>query len=470
MPSSDYKKSTGTTSAERFVAQMCQHSFLSLWNFSNPHTDDGKVVGNPTSVGKELCDQLIVFGSHVLILSDKDCTYTEHEDPYVNWARYYKKAVFKSAAQMWRAEKWLREFRSRLYEDAACHRPLRAVLPPVEQMKVHRILIVHGVAEACRKARGGSGSLAIDTQLVGEEHHDNKKYAVEPFTIGHVNPEKGFVHVFDEVALNEIMKSLDTITDFVQYLEKKEAFFSFGERRIYADGEEEMLAYYLRHLDSTGEHSFPSPGKGEVVFESGEWLEFINSAEWERREKANEISYTWDNMIEYITQHFEQNSMHFSTDKSFEANEKALRLMAQESRLNRRKLAESLYEVLNSTPSGQYRVRMLYSKGAPGVGFFLLIMPRDTAGGYAEYRRTRFKVLESYCRVAKLMCFGKLTHIAGIATDGRSTNKGNSIDFLYYEAHQWDPGERERAEHIQTVTGFLTNARTWEEEVDEYLD
>lgn len=207
-----------------------------------------------------------------------------------------------------------------------------------------------------------------------------------------------------------------------------------------------------------------------MFFEVGDWAEFIHSDEWARREKANEISYAWDNMIEYITEHFEQDTMHFSTDKSFESNEKALRLMAQESRLSRRKLAESFFEILDATPIGQYRVRMLYSKQTPGVGFFMLIVPRNQTDDYAKYRQDRFAMLENYCRVAKLMCFGKLTHIAGIATDGRTTSKGNSIDLLYYEATQWDPGERERAVYIQQVTGMLTNAHTWEAEATEYPD
>lgn len=70
-------KSTGTTAGERFLAQLCRTSFLSLWSRSNPHTDDGKDFNKSTSVGKELCDQLVVFGRHVIILSDKDCRYTD---------------------------------------------------------------------------------------------------------------------------------------------------------------------------------------------------------------------------------------------------------------------------------------------------------------------------------------------------------------------------------------------------------
>ena len=466
---SEYQKSEGTTSAERYLAQLCQRSFLSLWNYSNPYTDDGKIPAKPTSVGKELCDQLVVFGNHVIILSDKDCEYTNHTDPLVNWARYYRKAIHKSAAQMWRAEKWLREFRSRLFEDATCLRPLRALLPPVANMKVHRILVAHGVTKASQDARGGSGSLGIDTTIVGAQHYDTQKYSVEPFMVGHVDPEKGFVHIFDDVSLRVVMDSLDTITDFVEYLERKEQLLSVPGRRVYANGEEEMLAYYMRNINPDGQHGFPpSAGFGEVFFLEGEWQDFLRSPERARKEEADQISYAWDNMIEFITSHYEADTMHHSSDKGFEANEKGLRFMAQESRLNRRKLAESFFDLVNNTPTGQYRARVIRSIEKPGVAFVICILPRMPTDDYEEYRRTRSTFLEHYCRVVKLVCFGDLAHIVGLATEAKATANLNSVDLLYYEAHQWDAGEKEHAQHIQRVTGFLTKGRTWEEQAEEY--
>ena len=465
---SEYQKSEGTTSAERYLAQLCQRSFLSLWNYSNPYTDDGKIPDKSTSVGKELCDQLVVFGNHVIILSDKDCEYTNHANPLVNWARYYRKAILKSAAQMWRAEKWLREFRSRLFEDATCLRPLRALLPPVEQMKVHRILVAHGVTESCRAARGGSGSLAIDTHIVEANHHEHQKYAVEPFVIGHVDPTKGFVHVFDDVSLNVVMESLDTITDFVEYLERKEQFLTVPGRRVYADGEEEMLAYYVQNLNAKGEHDFPPIRRGgDVEFEIGEWYRFLQSPERVHKKEADEISYSWDNLIDYIAGHYEADTMHYSSDKSFAANEKGLRLMAQEPR---RKLAESFMQLVESTPTTQRKTRVIRSIENPGVAFVICLLPHLPGEDYEAYRKLRRAYVEGYCRVTKLVFFDDLNYVVGLGTESGGPEHFSSIDLMSYAADTWEAGEKEAAELIQKQTGFLTQVRAWTETADEYFD
>ena len=47
-----------------------------------------------------------------------------------------------------------------------------------------------------------------------------------PFVVGQVDPAKGYVHVFDDTALEIVMRTLDTITDFTAYLTKKEQFLT----------------------------------------------------------------------------------------------------------------------------------------------------------------------------------------------------------------------------------------------------
>ena len=58
-----------------------------------------------------------------------------------------------------------------------------------------------------------------------------------PFTIGQIDPAKGYVHVFDDTALDIVMSTLDTITDFTAYLTKKEQFLT-GNRIVMAAGKE----------------------------------------------------------------------------------------------------------------------------------------------------------------------------------------------------------------------------------------
>ena len=61
----------GITAAEKYLSQLCNHSFLSLWSYSGIFRDQGhaKKAGD----GKEVCDLLVVFQDHIVIFSDKHC-------------------------------------------------------------------------------------------------------------------------------------------------------------------------------------------------------------------------------------------------------------------------------------------------------------------------------------------------------------------------------------------------------------
>ncbi|MGA7927898.1 MAG: hypothetical protein WCA20_18160, partial [Candidatus Sulfotelmatobacter sp.] len=93
----------------------------------------------------------------------------------------------------------------------------------------------------------------LDSSLVGDAHQN------APFTIGQIDPARGYVHVFDDTTLDILMSTLDTITDFTAYLTKKARFLT-GDRVVHAAGEEELLAAYLRNLNDSGEHDFVVDG------------------------------------------------------------------------------------------------------------------------------------------------------------------------------------------------------------------
>jgi hypothetical protein len=83
--------------------------------------------------------------------------------------------------------------------------------------------------------------------IIGQAHYQDGQLEVLPFAIGQVDPSKGFVHVLDDASLAILMTELDTIRDFVAYLQKKERFISSG-RLACAAGEEELLAEYLKRM------------------------------------------------------------------------------------------------------------------------------------------------------------------------------------------------------------------------------
>jgi hypothetical protein len=285
----------GVTEAERYLAKLCKHSFLSLWSYPAVFRDQGRFNGKGD--GKELCDLLVVFENHILIFSDKDCEFRDTGNLEREWSRWYKKAVLKSAEQVFGAERWIRQFPNSLFLDRQCSVPFPINLPAPEEVVFHRIVVAHSGARRCRETMGGSGSLMLDNTLSGDAHLSR------PFTVGQVSSSKGFVHVFDDTTLAIVMAQLDTITDFTAYLTKKERFLTSG-RSISAAGEEELLAVYLTNMNGEGEHDFVvDPKYNFVSFGEGFWKDFINSRQHRAQVASNEISYSWDALIEKFAYH-----------------------------------------------------------------------------------------------------------------------------------------------------------------------
>jgi hypothetical protein len=240
--SSVVRKSSGANASERYLAQLAERAFLSLWSYSGIYRNQ---YGGHGGDGKEVCDLLVVFEDHVLIFSDKHIEYKPHLDPKVAWRRWYKKAIKKSADQIYGAERWIKEHPDRLFLDRACVQPFPVPLPKPERMQIHRIFVAHGVSEACRRALGGSGSLMIDPNLIGDDHliiGENHVVLMDgrltlpspprPFAVGQVDPERGFIHVLDDTTLDVLLQTLDTIKDFVEYLRRKERLIFSGETRL----------------------------------------------------------------------------------------------------------------------------------------------------------------------------------------------------------------------------------------------
>jgi hypothetical protein len=229
----------GLTSTERYLKRLCDRSFLSLWSYPGVYRDQGRpgVSGD----GKEVCDLLVVSERHIIIFSDKDCTFPNSGDLELDWKRWFKRAIHKSAEQIWGAERWIKTYPQRLFLDPACTQPFPIDLPSPSEVKFHRILVAHGVSERCKDALGGSGSLMIAPSILGDMHYASNKDNGIPFAIGQIGPTKGYIHVFDDTTLGIVMGMLDTITDFVTYLTKKEDFIQ-SDQLIIAAGEEDLLA------------------------------------------------------------------------------------------------------------------------------------------------------------------------------------------------------------------------------------
>lgn len=271
-PSPRVERSEGQTPTERFLKELCDKAFLRLWSYPGVYKDQGEGV-RAGGEGKEVCDLLVVFGNHVLIFSDKYCRFKTTGDLETNWRRWFRSTISASARQVWGAERWIKTFPKRLFLDRRCKKTFPLDLPSSDHAVFHRIVVAHGISEACRRTLGGTGSLMLSSHLIGEDAHK------DPFHIGWPgDPARGFVHVFDDATLIFVLKTLDTITDFIAYLTKKESLFR--NKRVVAAGEEELLAFYLKHLNDAREHDFVIPnGCDAIVLDEGHWANFVERPE-----------------------------------------------------------------------------------------------------------------------------------------------------------------------------------------------
>jgi hypothetical protein len=90
---------------------------------------------------------------------------------------------------------------------------------------------------------------------------------------------------------------MNTVTDFVNYLTKKEKFITSGKLAA-ACGEDDLLAFYLTKIDSDGEHNFIVPPNIDfIMIEEGLWQDFSNRPERKAQLLADEVSYSWDGLI-----------------------------------------------------------------------------------------------------------------------------------------------------------------------------
>ena len=291
-----------------------------------------------------------------------------------------------------------------------------------------------------------------------------------PFTIGSiVDQREGFVHVVDDFTLDAILRTVDTVTDLAQYLERKEEFIQSGKLML-AAGEEELLAYYLKHADSDGLHQFEIPDDLDVVaIDEGHWESFQGHTDRIAQLEADRISYAWDDLIDEFAKHLLEGTQYFASTSSVHEQEAGLRLMAEENRTRRRMLSQSLRAVLELGEKQLRAARIVlpWKEGAPYYVLLSLQWPEDKSE--EDYRAVRRGILEAYCMVVRLK-YPDASVVLGIGTEPLTTpgRVGRSEDFLYLDGTQWTDELQRDALERQVQLGILEEIRPYKVHVDEY--
>lgn len=380
------------TPSEEYVSQLCEKSFLPFWSFPNP-------IGRNN---KELCDVLIVCERYIIIISIKDIQVSKHKDEKVNYDRWVKKAIKASIDQIFGAERYLNSVDEFYLKD----RTTKIKLPPKETREIYRIAVAFG---------------------------SKPNY---PLPSGKF--KKGFVSVFDEVSTFILLSELDTITDFTDYLRKKEQFVS--DKKLIVPSEADLLAVYL----STALEFEFDPNLFSVM--EGTWLDYKKSIEYAKWIEEINISFIWDNIIKTMFNHHIKNEA--STERRDEIVEAVLKI-SLETRQNRIALGEALQQAIDKGVSA----RMLKPPFETNHAYvFMLLNDNNWKGKESE--------LKLRCFVAKKENPQAET-IIGLAIG--SNSDGESIfDICYLYIPDMDNKFIETANKIQNEFNYFKNPTTYQ--------
>lgn len=458
----DNPDSSPTTESERYLTRLCRQSFLRLWSWPNVYRDERS---NGT-VSKEICDLLVVFDKHIIIFSDKDCEFPDTGRLELDWSRWFKKAVVKSAQQVWGAERWIQQHPDRIFIDKYCETRFPFPLPSSQERTFHRIVVAHGSADRWMKLCGTSGSLTIQPDMVADDHLDPSRPNFKPFSIGRLSSSKGFVHVLDDFSLDVLIQTLDTAADLIRYLQLR-ADLILSKKLLFAPGEEDLLAYYLRNGDQKGQHYFRVPKGRRLVVAEGSWNYFHNHAERRAQLQANEISYAWDELIEGFCKHLLEGTQYYHRTPDGSHQEVALRFLAREGRLRRRMLAKALIRTMElGTKQGQM-IRMIPANKHGDPHYVFLTHQHEESRSYDEYRTGRGNVLYACCLVTRLL-HHNAQHVVGIATEPISSAPELSEDLMYFDGSWWNDQLAAEATHLRNLYGILLNPTVREITEPEY--
>ena len=326
-------------------------------------------------------------------------------------------------------------------------------------MRVHRVVVARGAGARCSAFFGGdTGSLMVRSDLLGDAHVNPQAGQYGIFRVGQVDPGKGYVHVLDDENLDILLSELDTVADFVAYLTRREDLVC-SDKVVSATGEEDLLAYYLTHTNTDGEHDFVLPPTVDVVEFDHLYQGMREDDQYVAKKSADKMSYVVDQMIEHVSQGAAERTLIRGNELPIRDVEKALRVLAAENRLSRRHLARALVDLLSSASAqGRPKSRCVIRSEASGTGYCLLIYPCPTGSDYDKHRQSRAALLVAYCKVMKFR-FPNLHHIVGYATEPLDGER-RSEDLMCLDATNWTDDDAQQACKIQREGGILASPTT----------
>lgn len=262
---------------EEFVNELAYNSFLKFWCYPGPKLENGDK--------KEICDLLILFNSILIVVSVKNYEFKG------NHFRYFNNTIEKAVKQIHGACRVL--FGSS--EVQIKHPDKEIEIFPRDQIKkVFRIVI-------------------------------NLGEGVKFYPFNQTTKNEDYVTLFDKDAFEAIIGELDTIPDFIDYLEKREKLFkgrttiilpgdefdfpvetqkefftigeTLGDKHILISGtEKDLLSHFFKN-----KRNFPDilngDSDGYFLQIDGDWERFAANQKVHKKIQADKVSYFVDEFV-----------------------------------------------------------------------------------------------------------------------------------------------------------------------------
>jgi len=165
-----------------------------------------------------------------------------------------------------------------------------------------------------------------------------------------------------------------------------------------------------------------------------------------------------------------QREQYFPQNAPISELEIPVRILARESRLNRRYLADALLEIVAKTPSSKRAIRVIPPAALAATEqlyYIFLLLPILNGPGEEERRIVRRDMLEACLLITRLK-FPEAKHVVGIAIDSGLENFGRSEDVAYFDCSDWDKAHEEEAKMLEMELGFFINLAQQERTITEF--
>lgn len=337
---------------EEFVNELSYSSFLDYWCYPSPKDEYGDK--------KEICDLLILFGDSLIIISVKNY---EFKDFY---SRYFRQTIDKAVKQIYGAERKL----------LSCERD---------------IFIKHPKREIERFPKENVANIYRVIVNLGE--------GVRFYPFNKATRDNKFITLIDKEAFQTIIRELDTIPDFLEYLKKRELLFAdktvtilpgkeddfpldtakqfleYTEKNfnpnqkqsiLVSGTEHDILASYLMNEHSFPEYIHSKTYNGMFIQLEGNWTEYNQRYQVKAKRDLDKKSYFLDELVkrEVIINHNE-NSVELAT------------AILSFNRFNRRVISNNFLEFYDTYKDTKGNFLARRYADFDGVGFVFAFYPME---------------------------------------------------------------------------------------------